>query len=77
MVHRELPDDVIGVIREYAKPMTRADWRTCKIDESRPILLLHKGLVYIIAEIVGIEFCDLIVRHSLYSLMAILDVHRN
>ena len=24
-----LPDDVLAIIREYSKPLTRPDWRTC------------------------------------------------
>lgn len=31
----EFPDDVLGVIRAFSKPMgTRKDWRTCKQQES-------------------------------------------
>ncbi len=26
----QLPDDVLSIIREYSKPMTRPDWRTLK-----------------------------------------------
>ena len=25
----QLPDDVLLIIREYSKPITRSDWRTC------------------------------------------------
>jgi hypothetical protein len=27
----ELPDDVLAIIKEYARPITRADWRTLHI----------------------------------------------
>ena len=26
----QLPDDVLEIIREYSKPLTRPDWRTCR-----------------------------------------------
>ena len=33
-----LPDDVLGIIRDFSKPIgTRLDWRTCKRNESRRI----------------------------------------
>jgi hypothetical protein len=35
---RALPDDVLGLIKEYSRPIgTRLDWRTCKRNESRRI----------------------------------------
>jgi len=27
----ELPDDVVAIIKEYARPITRPDWRTLHI----------------------------------------------
>jgi hypothetical protein len=30
----ELPHDVLCIIREYAKPCTRPDWKSCKYDEA-------------------------------------------
>jgi hypothetical protein len=26
----ELPEDVLALVREFSRPMTRPDWRTCK-----------------------------------------------
>jgi hypothetical protein len=40
-----LPDDVLGIIRAFAKPIgTRLDWRTCKRNESRRIKGSNKAL---------------------------------
>ncbi len=37
----ELPDDILHLIRGFAKPIgTRLDWRTCKVAESN-IILYH------------------------------------
>lgn len=30
----ELPEDVLCLVREFSKPLTRGDWRTCKLNES-------------------------------------------
>ena len=29
-----LPDDVLGIIRDFSRPYTRPDWRTCKSMEA-------------------------------------------
>lgn len=40
-----LPDDVIDLIRQFAKPIgTRLDWRTCKRNESRRIKGSNRAL---------------------------------
>jgi hypothetical protein len=40
-----LPDDVLRIIRAFAKPFgTRLDWRTCKRNESRRIKGSNKAL---------------------------------
>ena len=26
--HMQLPDDVLGIIRDFSRPLTRPDWRT-------------------------------------------------
>jgi len=37
----EFPVDVLQIIRDYAKPCTRPDWRTCKQTESLCIKMLN------------------------------------
>ena len=45
MVKMILPDDVLGIIRAFSKPIgTRLDWRTCKRNESRRIKGSNKAL---------------------------------
>jgi hypothetical protein len=40
-----LPDDVLGIIRAFSKPLgLRLDWRTCKRNESRRIKGSNKAL---------------------------------
>lgn len=29
----ELPEDVLQLIRDFSRPLTRSDWRTCKTKE--------------------------------------------
>jgi len=48
----ELPDDVLKIIREYSKPLTRSDWRQIHImpeyiykQELRRHSLLHSPLM--------------------------------
>jgi hypothetical protein len=36
--HMEFPEDVIGIISAFSKPMGRRDWKTCKQHESNVIL---------------------------------------
>jgi hypothetical protein len=40
-----LPEDVLGIIREYSKPIgTRLDWRKCKRKESRIIKMSNRAI---------------------------------
>ena len=38
----ELPDDIIHIIREYSKPLTRPDWRTLDVMSDFKFLMLLK-----------------------------------
>jgi len=41
----ELPDDIILLVKEFSRPVTRADWRTLRrLEEIR--LLWHIGSLY-------------------------------
>jgi len=30
----ELPEEVVRIIGEFSRPLTRVDWRTCKMNEA-------------------------------------------
>jgi hypothetical protein len=44
----ELPDDILQIIKEYAMPITRPDWRNLHImpQDDYHYLLLHHILLY-------------------------------
>jgi hypothetical protein len=49
----ELPDDVLQIIREYAQPLTRPDWRTLHLMPHDKYLLAyineyHDRIMYIL-----------------------------
>ena len=43
----QLPDDVLSIIRDYSKPLTRCDWKTCgKISQTKFNLELKKYIIH-------------------------------
>ena len=66
---RYLAVRVRKLIREYALPITRGDWRTCKRDEVRAMKLLIRDEPDNVANRIGHEFWDLIVGQTLYELV--------
>ena len=38
----ELPDDVLAIIKEFARPVTRPDWRTLHI---MPYIVFHLSIL--------------------------------
>ena len=66
---RYLALHVRKLIREYASPRTRPDWRTCKNAEVRAIKLLLRDEPHIVADQIGAEYWDLIKGQSLYELI--------
>ena len=47
----ELPEDVVQIIREYSKPVTRPDWRTL---HKMPFIKYKENVILYILEIVTI-----------------------
>ena len=67
---RYLAVHVRNLIREYALPITRPDWRTCKADEVRAIqLLIRDESQNVLDRIGGPEFWDIVASQSLYELV--------
>jgi hypothetical protein len=66
---RYLAVHVRKLIHDYALPITRGDWRTCKRDEVRAIKLLIRDEPDNVADQIGHEFWDLIVDQTLYELV--------
>jgi len=56
----QLPDDVLGIIRAYSKPIgTRLDWRTCKRKESRIIKMSNRAICLWYKWYIGKKFSPL------------------
>ena len=67
---RYLAVRVRKLIRDYALPITRPDWRTCKTDEVRAIkLLIRDEPQNVLDRIGGPEFWDIVASQSLYELV--------
>ena len=66
---RYLAVRVRKLIHDYALPVTRADWRTCKADEVRAIKLLIRDEPDNVANRIGHEFWDIVASQSLYELV--------
>jgi hypothetical protein len=53
-LYMEFPDDVLSIIKEYARPVTRPDWRTCgkmtryhfKQEFKRVVMQRHYAILY-------------------------------
>jgi hypothetical protein len=66
----EMPEVLQCLIQEYAAPLTRPDWRTCKQDEATPIYLLQRDKRHIVADFIGgPEFWDIVVSQTFYELL--------
>ena len=66
---REMPEVLQAIIQDFARPVCRADWRTCKREESRAIHLLLRDKRHVAADMLGAEFWDIIIRHTFYELL--------
>jgi len=67
---KELPEELVSIIQEFARPVTRGDWRSCKREESRAIYLLQRDKRHVVADFLGgAEFWDIVVGHTFYELL--------
>jgi hypothetical protein len=66
---RYLAVHVRKLIHDYALPVTRGDWRTCKADEVRAIKLLIRDEPQNVLDRIGHEFWDIVLSQSLYELV--------
>jgi hypothetical protein len=66
----EMPEVLQSIIQDYARPLTRGDWRTCKRNESQAIYLLHRDKRHVAADFIGgPEFWDIVVAQTFYELL--------
>ena len=66
----EMPEVLQGMIQEFARPVTRGDWRTAKEDEAWIIRQLHDDKhQQAVDSIGGIEFWDIILGQTFYELL--------
>ena len=66
---REMPEVLQSIIQDFARPVCRGDWRTCKREESRAIHLLLRDKRHVAADMLGAEFWDIITGHTFYELL--------
>ncbi len=67
---REMPEVLQAIIQDFARPVCRADWRSCKREESRAIHLLLRDKRDVAADFLGgAEFWDIVVGHTFYELL--------
>ena len=67
---KEMPEVLQGMIQEFARPVTRGDWRTAKLEEAMVIRQLHDDKYQEAVEFVGgIEFWDIILDQTFYELL--------
>ena len=67
---QEMPEVLQGMIQEFARPVTRGDWRTAKEEEAWVIRQLHYDKHQEAVEFIGgIEFWDIINGQTFYELL--------
>jgi len=75
----ELPADVLCIIREYAKPCTRPDWKSCKYDEALCIKMTNYLFHYRTFDLFPYNMKELsneIASWSLYGRIHLLQILR-
>ena len=66
----EMPEVLQAIIQEFARPVTRGDWRTAKEDESLAIRQLHYHKHHEAVDFLGgFEFWDILLSQSFYELL--------
>jgi hypothetical protein len=67
---REMPDELQWIIQDFARPVCRVDWRTCKSEEARAIYLLQRDKRHVAADMLGgAEYWDIVIGHTFYELL--------
>lgn len=67
---KEMPESLQMLIQDFARPVCRVDWRTCKLDESRAIYLCQRDKRHAVSDFIGgPEFWDIVVAQSFYELL--------
>jgi len=67
---QEMPEVLQAIIQEFARPVTRGDWRTAKEDEAWVIRQLHDDKQHEAMDLLGgFEFWDLVLQHTFYELL--------
>ena len=67
---KEMPDVLQEMIQDFARPVTRGDWRTAKLEEAMVIRQLHYDKHHqAVDSIGGIEFWDIILGQTFYELL--------
>ena len=67
---KEMPEVLQALVQEFARPVSRGDWRTAKLEEAMVIRQLHYDKHLEAVEFIGgIEFWDIILGQTFYELL--------
>lgn len=67
---KEMPEVLQAIVQDFARPVTRGDWRTAKEEEAWVIQQLHNDKQQQAVDFVGgIEFWDIILGQTFYELL--------
>ncbi len=67
---KEMPEVIQALVQDFARPVTRGDWRTAKEEEAWVIRQLHDDKQQqAVDSIGGIEFWDIILGQTFYQLL--------
>jgi hypothetical protein len=67
---KEMPEVLQALVQDFARPVTRCDWRTAKEEEAWVIRQLHYDKHQQAVDFIGgIEFWDIIIGQTFYELL--------
>lgn len=67
---KAMPEVLQALIQDFARPLCRADWRTCKRVESQSIYLCKRDKRNAVADLIGgPEFWDIVIAQSFYEIL--------
>jgi len=69
-IDKEMPEILQSIIQDFARPLCRGDWRTCKSEEAHAIHDLLRDKQHEAWNFLGgAEFLDIVIGHTFYELL--------
>ena len=69
-IDKEMPEVLQSLIQDFARPVCRHDWRSCKSEEALAIHLLKRDKLHVVADFIGgPEFWDIVIGQTFYELL--------